>query len=128
VLQPLVYADVELVVVAFLRSRLTGLAPVHVRTPSPRTTPFVTVRRSGGTADGLFDRALLDIFVWGSTDEEAKDLAQRCLTEFGSMRGVQGGARVMWVSQFAGLAPAPDASTDHRWTFSVEVAIRGVQQ
>lgn len=125
-LLPVLYPDAELAVVTYLREKLGSLAQVHVRVPSSRPDQFVTVRRSGGTSDGVLDRPLIDVFAWAGRDEDAKDLAQRVRAELGAIRGTHSGIQVTAVADYAGLSPAPDPSTQARWTFSVQLTIRGV--
>ncbi len=124
-LLPVVFPDAELVVVTHLRPRLDPVE-VHVQVPTDRPDQFLTIRRSGGTADRLTDRPLIDVFAWARTDEDAKDLAQLALAHMGAIRGRHAGVSVQGVTEYAGLSPAPDQSAQPRWTFSVELSIRGV--
>lgn len=124
VLLPIVFPDAEALTVTYLRGRLAG-TEVHVRIPKTRPPTFVQVRRSGGTAYGPVDRPRLDIFVWAPSDEEAKDLAQLCRAHLGDIRGERSGQQVTAVTDFAGLAPAPDQSGQPRWFFSIEITTRG---
>lgn len=120
----LLYPDAEAAVVNYLRPLLVAHgAEVHVRVPTTRPSKFVTVRRSGGTADTVFDHPLIDVFAWAGSDEDAKDLAQLVRALLGRMRGSHG---VRQVVDFAGLSPAPDPSAQARWTFSVQLTTRGV--
>lgn len=124
-LLPVLFPDAELAVIAHLRPALDPVE-VHVQVPTDRPDLFLTIRRSGGTASGLTDRPLIDVFAWARTDEDAKDLAQLALAHMGAIRGRRDGVSVTGVTEYAGLSPAPDQSNQPRWTFSVELSIRGV--
>lgn len=130
-LLPVVFPDVQLLVVDYLRPILAGLDPVveaHVKVPKTRPSRFVTVRRSGGIASGVLDRPLVDIFTWAPTDEEAHDLAIKVVQPYLALLPAQdGGRQVKSIGSFAGLSPAPDPSSVPRWTFSVEIYTRGVR-
>ncbi len=123
-LLPLLFPDAELIVVEFLRTRLTGV-PVHVRVPHENTGRFVQVRRSGGLAETVYDRPRIDVNAWADSDEDAKDLAQLARAHLGDIRGTRSGHMVAGVTDFAGLAPVPDQSGQPRWFFSVEITVRG---
>jgi hypothetical protein len=124
VLLPVLFPDAELIAVTYLKSALAPV-PVHVRVPTTRPPKFVTVRRAGGISTGLVDLPRLDIFCWAKTDEEAKDLAQLAKARLGAIRGMRSGFLVTRVTDFAGLAPAPDQSEQPRWLFSIEMTVKG---
>ena len=74
---PVAPVDVELRVTAYLRPLLSA----HVGTvrPTEATHPYpaevVTVRRDGGSIDGVLDRARFGVNVWAPTRKDARDLA-----------------------------------------------------
>jgi hypothetical protein len=121
---PILFPDAEALAVTFLRGQMPG-TEVHVRVPKIRPATFVQVRRSGGISTGPVDKPRLDFHVWAPTDEEAKDLAQLCRAHLGDIRGERSGHQVTAVTEFAGLAPAPDQSGAPRWFFSIEITTRG---
>lgn len=123
-LLPLEYADAEAIVSTYLKSVLPDV-PVHVHIPTTRPTRFVHIRRSGGVTLHGTDRPRIDIWTWAATDEAAKDLAQLVKRHLGDIPGTRSGWQVTRVTDFAGLAPAPDQSASARWTFSIELFIRG---
>lgn len=129
-LLPVVFPDVQLLVVDYLRPILGALNPtvaVHIKVPAARPPRFVTVRRSGGTASGVLDHPLVDIFAWAPTDQEAHDLGPLVRAHLANMPAQAGGRQVKSVSDYAGLAPAPDSSGVPRWMFSLEITTRGVR-
>lgn len=121
---PVVHPDVQLMVVSHLRPLLASAgAETHVKVPGVRPVTFVTVRRSGGTAAGILDRPLVDVFAWAGTDEDAHDLAQLARGHLANLPASDGRARHL--EEYAGLSPAPDPSNAPRWTFTVEITTRG---
>lgn len=120
-LVPLLYPDAQAVLIGYL-APLVAPVPVHGRIPTTRPATFVQVRRVGGTADGVLDRARLDLWAWADTDERAHDL---CMTLRRHVAAMPGSNRVAAVAEFAGPLPAPDESNQPRWLVSYEVALRG---
>jgi hypothetical protein len=118
VLLPVLYPDAD------LRPRLAPV-PVGVRTPNPRPATFLTVRRAGGIAERMIDRARMDIFAWADSDPAAHDLVMQVRQHLAAMPGLRGGVRVTDVAEFAGPLPAPDESGQPRWLVTFEIALRG---
>lgn len=50
---------------------LSGPDDIATRVPDPRPTRWWQIRRVGGTADTVRDRARVDVFTWHQTDEDA---------------------------------------------------------
>ena len=121
---PVTFPDAEAAAIGYLRPLID---PVQIgrRTPNPRPPTFVQVLRRGGVAEGILDHPRLDVFTWGPSDVDAKDLAFAIRGHLANMRGRHNGVRVTRVAEFAGPTPAPDASGQYRWTFTTELTIRG---
>ncbi|MEV0608127.1 hypothetical protein AB0I61_17350 [Polymorphospora rubra] len=124
-LLPVRHADAEALVVIYLKSRIANVRVVN-RVPADRPARFLSVRRSGGLADHVVDRPRLDVYAWGTDDDDARDLAAAARAEIGGIRGNRDGWQVTGVEEFAGLSPAPDQSGQARWFFSIEITVRGV--
>jgi len=123
-LLPVTYADVQQVLVEYLRP-LIDPAPIGVRVPNPRPITFVQVRRIGGVADRLIDRTQVDVLAWAETDPDAHDLVMQIRRHVALMPGVRSGVRVVDVNEFAGPIPAPDESNQPRWLVTFEISTRG---
>lgn len=69
--------NVEAFVAAHLRESLAGVE-VRTRVPDPRPERLVVVRRGGGgKVNRLQDRAGLHILIWGGSEWETSELADR---------------------------------------------------
>lgn len=123
-LLPVLYPDAEQTVIDYLRPLVD---PIHVgiRIPNPRPNRFLQVRRAGGVADQLIDRARLDVFAWADTEPAAHDLAMQVRRHLAAMPGLRNGVRVTDAAEFAGPLPAPDDSQQPRWLVTYEIALRG---
>lgn len=124
-LLPVTYPDSQLVLVEYLRPLIAPIT-IGVRVPNPRPSTFVTVRRAGGVAEGLIDRARVDVFAWAADDPAAHDLVTQIRRYAAEMRGVRNGVRVVDVEEFTGPIPAPDESNQPRWLVTFEISTRGV--
>lgn len=124
-LLPVVYPDAQQVLVEYLRPLIAPVS-IGVRVPNPRPTTFVTVRRAGGVADEVVERARVDVFVWAASDEAAHDLAQSIRRYVARMPMDYVGAQVIQTAEFAGPQPAPDPSNQPRWLVTPEITLRGV--
>lgn len=121
-LLPVTYPDAQLVVVGYLRPLLAPI-PVGVRVPEQRPATFVTVRRSGGVAQGRTDHARIDLYAWAASDIAAYDLANAVRRHL-AVIGAQD-ATVAAVQEFAGPIPATDESNQPRWLVTYEISLRG---
>lgn len=123
-LLPVTFADVQLVVVGYLRPLLAPV-PVGVRVPNPRPAAFVTTRRVGGPRSTVLETARLDLFAWAATDEAGHDLVQDVRRHLSAAPGIRAVAAVRDIDEFAGPIPAPDESGQPRWMVTYEFTLRG---
>jgi hypothetical protein len=128
---PVLFPDSTSVAVGWLRQWFTDraeTAPVGQRVPSPRPDRFVTIARTGGVRSNVVtDKPLLTVEAWGSSDEQAHDLAQLARTGLHAMRGRSvAGVAVYRINEAGGPVNLPDpVSQQSRYTFTLEVAMRG---
>lgn len=125
-----VFPDVELWATGYLRSALASrpepyAASVFVGTtvPSTRRDRMVTVRRDGGPRlDVAREAARLGVNVWGSTEQEASDLARlvRAL-----LWAAPDGDPVCKVTELSGPSPIADESGQPRRYATFELIVRG---
>lgn len=131
-----VFPDVELVVVEYLRDRLADYASeefvdgvqLGTRKPSPMpTVPVIQVRRVGGIRETVVsDLARVDLLVWSDTDKHAADLAQLARGLVLAMAGATATELVYRTDEFVGPTRYADPDSDQpRWLLTVEVATRG---
>lgn len=124
----IVTPDVELWVTGWLRSALAARQEPYASavfvsnaTPDPRRGRMAIVRRDGGPrVDMLHEAARLGVNVWGSTEQDAADLAR--LVE-GLLLSVRACDPVETVTSLSGPSSIPDAQP--RRYFTVEVLMRG---
>jgi|SRR5690606_3046996 len=108
----------------------TGVRAVS-RVPNPRPDKFVQVRRIGGPAEPNLpiDRALVDVFVWSTDEDDMWETAFQVRDVIMGLRRSQLlSAPVYSVTEFMGLAQSDDQTpgqpeTPRVW-FSVEIATR----
>ncbi len=119
---PVVFANAQKLISDYLQpllaaspDPLVASAVVDTQVPSTRsstaTDPLVVVRRVGGTADRVHDRARLDFLAWHAGEFEAERLAQavRSLILFDLPGRVLAGHQVLDdVAEFGGPALFPD--------------------
>lgn len=123
-----VYPDVELLTVNYLRLMLDDVTVGTVK-PSPMPFgPVVVVRRTGGVPDTpVTDRARIDFTVFATTDKAAHDLAQLVRAHVRAMPGVYAEGQVIRTNEFLGLAHFDDPVTDQpRYLTTQEIVVRGV--
>lgn len=120
------FPDAEQVVLDHLDEQMGVDVGSHV--PTPRPTPFVLVRRLGGTRlNEAADNAMLGVEAWGETAPTAADLIQEARALIHAMRGgVHSGVAVYRVTEIGGPAQLPDPLSDQpRYVLTVQVAMRG---
>jgi len=128
----IVFPDVESVVVGWLTDVLPGYGitvPVATRVPNPRPSRFVRLVRTGGPRQNLVvDGAQLTVESWDDDPVAAASTA-------GVVRGVllaannvtfPSGDVIYQVREFSGPALLPDVSQQPRYTWTVQVHLRGV--
>ena len=87
-------ADVEHLVTRYLATELGGVAHVGLIAPVGRDIvghlPFVRVARRGGLADHLtrFDRPVLDIDIWHTTNQAVNSLGSLVRALMAAARGL----------------------------------------
>jgi hypothetical protein len=125
-----VFPDVELWACDHLRAALAGrpepyAAGVHVSNvvPSPRTDRMVVVRRDGGPRlDHTRDLARLTVRVWGSSEQEATDLARLVAA---LLWAAPDGQPVIRVDQPTGPTPVADDSRQPLRLQTFDLIVRG---
>lgn len=123
-----VFPDVELLVVDYLRTVVDDDVLVRTVKPSPMpATPVVVVRRTGGLPDTpVTERARIDFSIYASTDKDAHDLAQLIRAYVRDMVGVHDGVQVIRTTEFLGLSHFDDPLSDQpRYLTTQEIVVRG---
>ncbi len=120
--------DVVRTIVDHLNDALTP--PVSSKTPNPRPTTFVTVRRTGGVmATRVSDGPQLTVECWAGSDISAFALAAEVRTLLHLMADGtnRDGVVIYRVVEFSGPAYQPDdASQQDRVRWTVQVHARDV--
>lgn len=127
-----VQPDVELWAAQWLRAALAArpeayATGVHVGTavPATRAARMVLVRRDGGRRlDLLREVARLTVHTWGSTEQEANDLARLVGALLWS---APDGNPVVQVALNTGASPVADPSGQPMRTQTFDVTTRGQQ-
>lgn len=122
-----VYPDVELLTVNYLRMMLDDVTVGTIK-PSPMPDgPVVVVRRTGGIPDTpVTDRARIDFSIFAATDKAAHDLAQLVRAHIRALPGVHLEGQVIRTAEFLGLAHFDDPVTDQpRYLTTQEIVVRG---
>lgn len=125
---PVIFPDVELWATGWLRAALAARAEpyatdvlVGVVVPTTRRPRMVMVRRDGGRRlDATREAPRLGINVWGSSEQEAGDLARLVAA---LLWAAPDGSPVLRASQLAGPSPVADAQPRRYMTF--ELVVRG---
>lgn len=109
---PLVAPDEELKFATLLRPLIRAAhsdADMYVGTevPNPRRDRFVTIRRDGGPQRGAFDHPRFGIRCWGTTEQDAADLARRTVA---ALLGLAGSSSITQVLILSGPSPVADPS------------------
>lgn len=103
------------------------------KVPNPRPAEFVHLRRTGGVAVHVADRAFVTVDCWAATDLEASALAAGVRRDLHALSGSAvdvSGTRVpvYGVAELAGPADVPDEgeSESSRVRQSFEIGLRGL--
>lgn len=132
--QPMLdFPDAELVAINYLRGQ--GLNVASVLSSSPKR-PNLVVTRVGGSPVVKYavDQAVLQIDVWGSTKQQARDTAARALSLLYQMPGQAGADESAFVSDVdvvLGLTWQPDDVQNPsipRYLFTVSVTLRSTRK
>lgn len=128
-MQAVVFPDVELEVVDYLRAALAArpeafaAATVDIRVPSPIPARLVQVRRDGGTRlDQTREAARMTINVFAANEADVTDLARLCRA---LLWAAPDGDPIVRVDDISGPVAIPDESQRKRRFFTVEVIVRG---
>lgn len=127
------FPDAELVTINWLRSKGFHAA---ASVPSQPTRPNLVVTRTGGlpAVKWAVDSAALQIDVWGSTKQQARDTAAAALSALYAMPGAAGEAEGAFVSDVdvtLGLTWMPDGvqqPATPRYLFTVTVTLRSTRR
>lgn len=126
-MEQLTWPDAEAVVIGYLATALAAsafsAATVTNVKPARSSLPLVLVRRAGGVAEEVFDRALVALQLWAATEESAADLTKLVRDLLRLMPTSV--ANVTRVAEFSGPIPVPDPdSNTPRYLLTVEATIR----
>lgn len=130
-MQPILFPDVEAVLVSYLSSELTArgdTASAHVNIPNPRPERFVVVPRIGGTrASHFVDQATIAVECWADRPALAHDLAQLVRALIHALPGkTVSGVTFYRTDEFAAPANLPDPESNQaRYVLTVSVSTRG---
>jgi hypothetical protein len=125
----MVFPDVELWACQYLQAALADrpesfAADVYVGNvvPATRDPRMVVVRRDGGPVNRHWDHARLTVRVWGSSEQEATDLARLTAA---LLWAAPTGDPVIRVDQPTGSTPVADDSRQPLRLLTFEVTVRG---
>lgn len=126
------FPDVEAALVGWLPDALTGLVvpqPVSTRIPHPRPVRFIRVERTGGPRQNeVVDGAQVTVECWDDNTVAAAATARIVRAVLGSARNVTtpSGDLIYRTTEFSGPAFLPDVSGQPRYSWTVQVHLRGV--
>lgn len=123
----ILFADVEALVVTWLKSKIAGVS-VSTKIPDPRPTKLIKVTRLGGSKKRLNADSPMVVFeCWGSTSVEASTLCQQARAYVNAMEGETiNGTWIFKVREAGGPAFFPDPNTTlPRYQFSVTIDTKG---
>ena len=129
--QPVLFPDVEALLVDYLTSEFTGRgesATVHVTVPHPRPAAFVIVPRIGGQARNfVVDTPTIGVEAWAGTDQRALELCQLARAFIRALPGqTLAGTMFYSVGEFAGPTRLPDPlSQQSRYIYTPTLTCRG---
>lgn len=126
------FPDVEAVVAKAIRDAATGAGTrVYSSVPKTPTYPLVTVSRQGGqpAVRRYLDAAEIEIYVWGTSKSEARDIADAARRAVLDLEGTAVtdpvSAFVSGVEDSRGLTWDPDQTTGRdRYFFTMSVYAR----
>lgn len=125
----IIFPDVELVVVEYLRTTLEARpepfaeATVDIRVPATMPERLVQVRRDGGVRlDNIREAARVTVNIFAETEADAADLTRLCRA---LLWAAPNGSPVVRVNDGSGPVAIPDESGRKRRFFTVEVIVRG---
>lgn len=126
-----VFPDATAVVLALLRSQLTGphAAPVHAEVPDTRPDRFAVVRVTGGARANLVeDGVQLTLEAWEQDLRKAQTLCSRMRSLIYAARGtVVAGTVIGRTQDVSRPVPMPlDESEQPRYSCTLLVRMRGV--
>lgn len=127
---PVLFPDVVLLAVNYLRDRLVGATVTAKVQLVPPAVPTVVVRRAGGVAhDRVIDRARVDVQVWGVDEFATAAMAQRVRALLLAAEGYAGaGVQVYRAVDFLGPQAVPDKQTAQpRYLLTVTWSVRGYE-
>jgi hypothetical protein len=126
-----VFPDVEATVRIWLEDVLPsyGLThKVHTRVPNPRPAKFIRIQRTGGPSTNVVvDGAQVTFEVWDNSSAAAAKDAQTVRAVLNATRNVRtpSGDLIYRVDEFSGPSLLPDASDQHRYSWTVRMHMRG---
>jgi hypothetical protein len=124
--QAIVFPDAAATFIDFLSTKISPQVTGTV--PNTRPPTFVTVQRLGGVRRNLvIDEPQLSFECWGSTPEEAHDLAQLTRAHVLSLSGGSfAGVEFYRFRELAGPGDLPDPLSEQpRFVFSIATGVRG---
>lgn len=112
--------------VLYLNDSFDDDATAHTLVPNPRPERFVTVERAGGfMRDRVIFTATLLCEAWGTTDDDASDLADLAYALMLAIPGRHHDVTFFGVDTIAGPAQLPDVQSDQpRYVFTLAVRAR----
>jgi hypothetical protein len=122
-----VFPDVEGLVIAYLRSKLTDGTKAYTKVPAQRPNRFVKITAAGGADRNLvLSSRLVIVQCWDLDAVKASELAEWC---YAILRSAQHDATAPDVRNVAIVSapqsfPDPDTSTP-RYQFTVQLDLRG---
>ena len=122
----LVAPDQELKFTGLLRPLIRAAhsdADMYVGTATPDERPdrFVTIRRDGGPQRGTFDHPRFGVRCWGTSEQDANDLARRTIAAF---LGLPGTSSITAVQILSGPSAVPDPSGQSSRLVVAEATVR----
>lgn len=126
------FPDVEAALVGWLPDALTphvAGVPVSTGTPNPRPDRFIRIQRTGGPKTGpVVDGAQVTVECWDQTAWQAADTASIVRAVLNGATNVRtpSGALIYRVDEFGGPALLPDPSGQPRYSWTVQVHVRGI--
>jgi hypothetical protein len=123
---PIIFPDVELWAVGYLRTALAsyGYPGMFVSNRRETQTTAVWVRRDGGpTLDAVREAPRLGVNVFAPTEQAVTNLAR---TVSALLRAGADGVPVVRVTQTSGPSPIPDESGPRRY-MTFELIVRGTE-